>query len=73
VHNVQHLQHLLTQRCKNFIGGVGVGVDKPSPQTSLEEQTLTFEGLEERKFQYLKFSGGLNSGIVTHQNQTKVP
>jgi len=48
VHNVGHLQHLLTQRHKNPIGGVGV--DKASLETSLEEQTLTFEGLEEKKF-----------------------
>jgi hypothetical protein len=27
----------------------GVGVDKPSPKASLEEQTLAFEGLEEEK------------------------
>jgi hypothetical protein len=25
----------------------GVGVNKPSPEASLEEQTLTFKGLEE--------------------------
>jgi hypothetical protein len=29
---------------RNFVGGVGV--EKPSPKTSLEEQTLTFEGLK---------------------------
>jgi len=32
---------------KNFIRGVGV--DKPSPKASLEKQTLTSEGLEEKK------------------------
>jgi hypothetical protein len=33
---------------RNFVGGVGV--DKPSPKTLLEEQTLTFEGLKEKNF-----------------------
>ncbi len=47
MHNVGHLQHLLTQRRKNPIGGVGV--NKTSLETSLEEQTLTFERLEEKK------------------------
>jgi hypothetical protein len=35
---------------KNSIRGVGVGVDKPSPEASLEEQTLTFKGLKEKQF-----------------------
>jgi hypothetical protein len=31
---------------RNLVGGVGV--DKPSLKTLLEEQTLTFEGLKEK-------------------------
>jgi hypothetical protein len=30
----------------NDVGGVSL--NKPSPKTSLEEQTLTFEGLQEK-------------------------
>jgi hypothetical protein len=31
----------------NYVGGANV--NKPSPKTSLEEQTLTSEGLQEEK------------------------
>jgi hypothetical protein len=47
----------------NFVGGASV--NKPSPKGSLEEQTLTFEGLQEKKnLWYLKFGRGFNGDIV---------
>jgi len=46
----------------------GLGLDKPSLEASLEEQTLTSKGLEGKKFYYLKFNEGLNGNIVIIQN-----
>jgi hypothetical protein len=46
---------------RNFVGGVGI--EKPSPKTSLEEQAL-----KEKKIPKLKFGRGFSGNIVTNQN-----
>jgi len=45
-----------------------LGLDKPSLEASLEEQTLTSKWLKGKKFYYLKFNEGLNGNIVIIQN-----
>jgi hypothetical protein len=51
----------------NYIGGEGVGVNKPSLEASLEEQTLTPKGLKKKfKNRYLKFDEGLSGGTITN-------